>query len=146
MVTAEELRAALERAHEGDPAALIEAIPYAEFLGLNVVLDGDEILGHMRFSEHLIGNSLIPALHGGTIGAMMEWTAIMTVIMRSDVLRVPKTINITTEYLRTGRPEDVWARAELTKLGRRVANVRCFAWQSERDRPIAAANVHVLLA
>lgn len=139
------LREKLEQAHAGDPSALVKAIPYASFLGLGIELRDDEILGKMTFSEHLIGNSLIPALHGGTIGALLEWTGIISVIMRAENLTVPKTINITVEYLRTGRAKDVWAVAEMTKLGRRVANVRCLAWQDERERPIAAANMHFLV-
>jgi acyl-coenzyme A thioesterase PaaI-like protein len=51
--------------------------------------------------------------------------------------RLPKTIGLTVDYLRTGLPRDAYARAEITRTGRRYANVRAEAWQDNRDRPIA---------
>jgi acyl-coenzyme A thioesterase PaaI-like protein len=63
----------------------------------------------------------------------------------ADTLRVPKTINITVEYLRSGKPQDTFARCEITRQGRRVANVRVVAWQEDRAKPIAAATAHLLL-
>jgi len=129
----------------GDPAPLVEIIPYLGFLGISMGTSGEEIIGKLSFGEHLIGNSLLPALHGGTVGALLESTAIFTLLLKAETLRVPKTINITVEYLRTGHPQDTFARAEFTKIGRRIASVRAFAWQEERQRPIAAANAHFLL-
>ena len=49
-----------------------------------------------------------------------------------------KPINISTEYLRGGLPERLYARGEVVRAGRRVANVRIEAWQSDRDRPVAS--------
>ena len=60
-------------------------------------------------------------------------------------MTVPKTINITVEYLRSGKPQDTFARAVFTKHGRRVANVRAYAWQDDPTKPVAAANAHFLL-
>ena len=57
----------------------------------------------------------------------------------------PKTIDFTIDYLRSGRARDAYARAEVQKAGRRVANVRVEAWQDARDRPIAAAHGHFLM-
>ena len=59
---------------------------------------------------------------------------------------VPKTITITVDFLRSGRPEDTYAQGIITKRGRRVVNVRTEAWQGARDRPIAIANAHFLIA
>jgi len=42
-----------------DFQGLIDAVPYARWLGLTAALDGDELITTMKFSEHLIGN---PAL------------------------------------------------------------------------------------
>jgi acyl-coenzyme A thioesterase PaaI-like protein len=58
---------------------------------------------------------------------------------------VPKTINITVDYLRSARVADTYARAVITKHGRRVANVQVRAWQGDESRPIAAAHAHFLL-
>ncbi len=137
----ERLRAARE---QGDIDALARWVPYSEFLGITMETEGNSVRGKLTYADHLIGNSFIPALHGGTIGALLESTAIFTLLWQAESFKVPKTINLTIEYLRTGRPLDTFARAEFTKMGRRVANVRAFAWQTDPDRPIAAANMHLL--
>jgi len=128
-----------------NPNALVQVIPYARWLGISIDASGDDLIGQMRFSEHLIGNATIQALHGGTLGALLESTAVFKLLMEAETVTVPKTINITVEYLRTGKPQDVFARAEFTRHGRRVANVRAVAWQDDPDRPIAAATAHFLL-
>ena len=58
---------------------------------------------------------------------------------------MPKTINLTIQYLRPGKAEDTFARAVITKHGRRVANVRVEAFQSEPDKPIVIANGHFMV-
>ena len=55
---------------------------------------------------------------------------------------MPRTIDFTVDYLRTGLPRDAYARARITRLGRRYASVSVEAWQDERDRPFAAAIGH----
>ena len=60
-------------------------------------------------------------------------------------LPVPKTINITVDYLRSARVIDTHARATITKHGRRVANVQVRAWQADESKPVAAAHAHFLL-
>lgn len=125
---------------------LVQAMPYSRFLGISIETSNDELIGKLTYSDHLVGNAMIPALHGGTIGALLESTAIFTLMMKAETARLPKTINITVEFLRTGRAVDTFARAEFTRLGRRVASVRAFAWQEDRNKPIAAANAHFLVA
>jgi uncharacterized protein (TIGR00369 family) len=104
-----------------------------------------ELLGRLRYSQKLVGNPMLPALHGGAIGALMESTAIFELLLSAQTTVLPKTINITVEYLRSGRPVDTYAHAIVTKQGRRVANVRVHAWQAERERPIAFAHAHFLI-
>jgi len=140
------LRDALASVREtGDFTAIQEAIPYARFMGITAELVDGDVVGRMRYSDHLVGNPTIPALHGGTLGALMESTAIFKLLWDGETTAVPKTINITVEYLRGARAEDVFARAEFTRHGRRVANVRVFAYQDDPERPAAVATAHFLL-
>jgi uncharacterized protein (TIGR00369 family) len=130
---------------EGDFSPIVDAIPYNRFMGIGAEIVDDRVIGKLTFAAHLIGNAQIPALHGGTLGALLESTAIFELMWRADTARIPKTINITVEYLRSGKAMDTLARCDITKLGRRVANVRAIAWQDDPERPIAAAHANFLL-
>jgi uncharacterized protein (TIGR00369 family) len=138
--------ALFERArHTGDFSSLVDAVPCARFLGLSIEPVGDELHARLEFAPHLVGNSLLPALHGGTIGTLLESVAIFALLWESPAGGVPRTINVTIEYLRTARTVTTWARAEITRQGRRVATVRALAWQDDPSRPVAAANAHFLV-
>ena len=58
-----------------DWQALLERIPYARHLGLEVQRDDVGLVVHMPCREALIGNFMLPALHGGVLGALIELTA-----------------------------------------------------------------------
>lgn len=128
-----------------DWSVLGSVIPYAQLLGISADHSNGELLGVMRFSPSLIGNAAIPALHGGTIGALLESTAIFQLMWEAEAIVLPKTITLTVDYLRSGRALDTFARGILTRQGRRVANVRIEAWQDDRSRPIAVASAHFLV-
>ncbi|WP_395644895.1 PaaI family thioesterase [Terricaulis sp.] len=121
-------------------------VPYASFLGVRAELKGDELTLELPYAEHLIGNPLLPALHGGVVGALMELTALTQLTIASKSAKFPKTIDIGIDYLRSGRPIDTFARARVVKIGRRIANVQAEAWQNERGQPIAAMHGHFLMA
>ncbi len=140
------LRDRIAEARGGNFEGLPTLIPYARFLGLELSVVDDDIIGKMPYKPELIGNFMLPALHGGTIGAFLESTAVFKLLWSAETEQLPKIINITIEYLRSGKPADVYAQAFITKHGRRVVNVRMEAWQSERDRPIAIAHAHFLLS
>jgi uncharacterized protein (TIGR00369 family) len=127
-------------------ADAIARIPYARFLGLRAELKGDELTVIMPFSQHLVGNPMLPALHGGVVGALMEVTALTQLAIASKSERFPKTIDINIDYLRSGKPRDTFARARVIKIGRRIANVQAEAWQGERGQPIATLHGHFLTA
>lgn len=125
---------------------LRETIPYARFLGLTSTATGDELTVTMPFADRLIGNPLLPALHGGSTAALLELTAVAQVARLYPRLRLPRPINVTVAYLRSGKPLDVQARARISKAGRRVAHVEARAWQENEDQPIATLAAHFLIA
>lgn len=125
--------------------AFLASVPYIRFLGMTAELAGDEMTAVLPFSPHLIGNTHLPALHGGVIGAFLEMTALAQLSVVQETPRVHKTIDITIEYLRPGRSMTTYARADLRKVGRRIANVHVEAWQEARDNPIAALRGNFLL-
>jgi uncharacterized protein (TIGR00369 family) len=128
--------------------ALTDTVPYNRLLGVRFDRLGDELTGRMPFKPALIGNPVLPALHGGVTGSFLEITALMQLAWDQVLARMeeapvppfpamPKTIDITIDYLRPGLPREVFARASVQKAGRRVANLHVEAWQDSRARPIA---------
>ncbi len=130
---------------EAQVRARLHAAPFAKFFGVDLELRGDELTLVLPYREDLVGNVMLPALHGGVLGALLEIAALTTVSLRQRQDHLPKTIDITIDYLRSGRPVATYARAKVTRLGRRIASVRAEAWQFERADPIAALHGHFLL-
>ena len=130
----------------GDVGRLADAIPYAKWMGIAPENATGELLTRMRYRESLIGNTFLPAIHGGTLGAMLEMAAIFHLLWETETESVPKIVNITVDYLRSAGPRDVIAAARVTKQGRRMVNVFAEAWQDDRARPVASASAHFLIS
>ena len=128
-----------------DLQAIVDHIPYARFLGVRVDRKGSEITTVLPFSDMIIGNPVLPAIHGGAIGSFLELTSVIQLLYSTQLERLPKTVDISIDYLRSGKPIDTYGRAIVTRQGRRVANVRTEIWQEEFDKPIAACHGHFLL-
>ncbi|QMU58218.1 MAG: PaaI family thioesterase [Boseongicola sp.] len=144
-------------------AAIAGGIPYVQFLGIRFERRGDELTGVLGFDDKLIGNPMLPALHGGVTAAFLETTALIELGWQSlwaeiesgridaesldaDTMpRMPKTIDFTVDYLRTGLPRDAYARATINRSGRRYASVHVEAWQDNRSRLYAQATGHFLM-
>ncbi len=146
--------------------SIVEQIPFCENLGIKLDCLGNEITAHLPFKKDFIGNPAIPALHGGIIGSFLEITAIIQLswaifLERKDdkiklktpslevqdtiLQRIPKTIDITIDYLNSGRPVESFARAKINKIGRRYASVSVKSWQEEPNKPFAMASGHFLV-
>ncbi|PTQ75598.1 PaaI family thioesterase [Celeribacter persicus] len=138
-------------------ADLVARVPYISFMGFEFERRGDELTGVMPYRPDLIGNPMLPALHGGALAAFLEVTALISLSWSmawprieagdtGDILpKFPKTIDLTVDYLRSGLPRDSYARAEITRAGRRYASVRVEAWQDNRARPTVQAMGHFLM-
>ena len=114
---------------------IVDAIPYARFLGVTVERHDGALECVLPFREEIIGNPQLPAVHGGVIGAFLELTAFLHLLDESGTERAPKPITFSVDYLRSAGPATIRGRAEIFKLGRRIANVRVVAWQDDRTRP-----------
>lgn len=129
-----------------DTDALIAAVPYCAFLGVTArIAEGRLILG-MPFDPKLIGNPVLPAIHGGVIGSLLETAAIVQTVWATRGETLPKPVDITIDYLRSARAVASSASATLQRQGRRVVNVHAVMWQDDEAKPVAALRGHFLLA
>ncbi|MBV8046355.1 MAG: PaaI family thioesterase [Paludibacterium sp.] len=127
---------------------IIEAIPYARLMGVEFTEQDDEgaLLFTLPYAERNVGNTALPALHGGLIGGFMENAALIHLMWNRESVDLPKIVDFSLDYLRPGRPQTLYARCEITKQGKRVAHVLIEAWQDSPDKPVAVARAHFLLA
>ena len=143
--------------------ALVHGVPYIQFLGIEFDRRGDELTAVLPFADKLIGNPMIPAIHGGVTAAFLEVTAIIGLswaflwddiesgkldaeqLVAGQLPRLPKTIDFTVDYLRSGLPRDAYARAQINRSGRRYASVHVEAWQDNRHRAFAQGTGHFLM-
>ena len=123
-----------------------ELPPYARFLGITRRRAEDgELQFVMPFAETVLGRP--GYLHGGAIAGLLEFAAfgaIFEALGSGDDTTV-KPINVSVNFMRGGTDHDTFAAAMVTRLGNRVANVEAHAWQQDRAKPIAAAQMNVLL-
>jgi acyl-coenzyme A thioesterase PaaI-like protein len=139
---------------------LVSGVPYIAWLGIHFDRRGDELTAILPFDEKLIGNPALPALHGGATAAFLEVAAIIELAWgtlwdgmeggRVDpsthpAIILPKTIDFTVDYLRSGLPRDAYARARINRSGRRYASVHVEAWQDNRARLFAQGTGHFLM-
>src|ERR1700675_564630 len=129
-----------------DTTGLFANSPFARWLGIRDHDQGTE-QGTlvMPFSPKIIGNPILPAIHGGMTGAFLETTAIVGVTRELGAPALPKPIGLTINYLRSGRALDSYAKVSIVKQGRRVVAFEAQAWQDDPTRPIASAFGHFML-
>ena len=137
------INALVRQAHEtNNYDALIELIPYARLIGIECLRLGDDMVFRLPASKDNIGNPILPALHGGVIAGFMELAAAMHLLVFTGAPGLPKIIDFSLDYLRAGQFRDTYAKCQVWRQGRRVANVAITAWQSTPAEPIATARAH----
>ena len=119
--------------------------PYAKLLGLSTSRAGSETLWVMPFREEVVGRPGF--LHGGAIAGLLEFAALGTLFeaLGAETGVTVKPINVTVQFTRGGIEHETYAAATVTRLGKRVANVEAHAWQDDRSKPIASAQMNVML-
>ena len=128
-----------------DIAALLAAVPYCAWLGVTASVEDGRVVLAMPFTGKLVGNPVIPAIHGGVIGSLLETAAIVQAVWETKASAFPKPVDVTIDYLRTGRAVTSYASARLARQGRRVVNVHALMWQEDEAKPVAALRGHFLL-
>jgi len=122
--------------------------PYAQALGIAIDHDedGNPVL-FVDFSERILGRPGF--LHGGAMSGLMEMAAVAA--LRAEMERRGekmkfKPVNVQVEFMRGGTEQRTFAMGTVTRAGRRVALVNAEAWQDDRTKPIALAQMKILLS
>jgi uncharacterized protein (TIGR00369 family) len=123
----------------------LSPIPYVEYLGIRFAPDSERPLFRMPFQAKLIGNPILPAVHGGVVAGFAETAATLHLIQTLKGAKFPKSIDFSMDYLRSCRPEETFAQCEVVRVGARVALVQVRCWQKSPDYPITVARAQFLL-
>ena len=122
--------------------------PYARALGIEIdhVEHGMPVLA-VEFSDRIQGRPGF--LHGGALSGLMEMAAVAALqaelARRGDAMKL-KPVNVAVEFMRGGTDQTTYAIGKVTRSGRRVAVVNAEAWQDDPAKPIALAQMKVLLS
>lgn len=122
--------------------------PYATALGIHIDReeDGTPVLA-VEFSDRMMGRPGF--LHGGAMSGLMEMAAVAALRAemerRGENMRL-KPVNVQVEFMRGGTQQVTYALGNVTRAGRRVALVNAEAWQDDRSKPIALAQMKILLS
>lgn len=124
---------------------IISGSPFGRFLSIETQVDERGVLAILPPRHTLIGNTSIPALHGGAIAAFLEIACLLQLAHETGTTAPARTIDFSVEYLRPGRPEATFARARVRRIGRRVATVHAEAWQRDEAAPVCLVQCHFRL-
>jgi uncharacterized protein (TIGR00369 family) len=120
--------------------------PYAQTMGFTASRDeAGRLVLTMDYSQDVRGRPGF--VHGGALAGLMETIAYMTL---SDALGEEdrpqlKPVNVTATYMRGAVEAPTHARATIERLGRRVANIEAIAWQDDPAKPVAMAQMNVMI-
>jgi len=128
----------------GAPSILLP--PYATGLGmvLDHFEDGVPVLG-CDYNERTRGR---PGFwHGGALCGLLEMAAIVAVQAHPYAQnRRIKPVNVAVQFMRGGVEHRTFAMGRIARIGRKLVNVTAEAWQEDRSRLLAMAQINVILA
>ncbi len=122
--------------------------PYADALGIDIDHDedGNPVL-FFDYSDRVAGRPGF--LHGGAMSGLMEMACMAALRAemerRGETMRL-KPVNVQVEFMRGGTEQRTFAMGSVTRAGRRVALVNAECWQDDRAKPIALAQMKILLS
>lgn len=121
--------------------------PYAAALGIGIDPGEEAPVLWFDYSERVSGRPGF--LHGGAMSGLMEMAAIAALQAeldrRGERMRL-KPVNVAVEFMRGGTEQRTYASGTVTRAGRRVALVNATCWQDDPAKPIALAQMKVLLS
>jgi len=127
---------------------MLGLIPFTRHLGIRLIEAGPagETIFHLPFDTRVIGNLMLPAVHGGVLASFMEAAALTTVYAMENQDRLPKLVDFSIDYLSSAGPHDLYSTCEILRQGKRIAAVGIRCWQRDRNAPVTLGRAHILFA
>ena len=119
--------------------------PFSSWLGVSAILEEDQLCLHLPFAEHLIGNEMIRAIHGGVMASFLECTASAVFSQMIGSTALLRALNSDVVFLRSTSDRGTYANAKILRHGRRLATLEVNAWQDDVNRPVANGRFNFLV-
>lgn len=121
--------------------------PYVDFLNVHqqAQIDAGPVF-RMPYKPELIGNPVLPALHGGVLAGFGETAMVLHLLATNPTLAaIPRSVDFAIAYMRSAKPIDTFAQSTTVRQGNRVALVMVSLWQDDPSRPVVQARGHFLM-
>lgn len=121
--------------------------PYVDFLNVHqqAQIDAGPVF-RMPYKPELIGNPVLPALHGGVLAGFGETAMVLHLLAtNADLAGIPRSVDFAIAYMRSAKPIDTFAQSTTVRQGNRVALVMVSLWQDDPSRPVVQARGHFLM-
>lgn len=121
--------------------------PYVDFLNVHQQpqIDAGPVF-RMPYKPELIGNPVLPALHGGVLAGFGETAMVLHLLATNPTLAaIPRSVDFAIAYMRSAKPIDTFAQSTTVRQGNRVALVMVSLWQDDPSRPVVQARGHFLM-
>ncbi len=121
--------------------------PYVDFLNVHQQpqIDAGPVF-RMPYKAELIGNPVLPALHGGVLAGFGETAMVLHLLATNPTLAaIPRSVDFAIAYMRSAKPIDTFAQSTTVRQGNRVALVMVSLWQDDPSRPVVQARGHFLM-
>ena len=117
-----------------------ELIPFNKWVGIQLLeIERGRLTARVPFRDVLIGDPTRPAIHGGVISTLVDTVgggAVFTLVQAHTGDKVA-TIDLRVDYLLPGRPADLFAEAQVIRVGNRVGVASIEVTQEGAEGPIA---------
>ncbi|HYR26590.1 MAG TPA: hotdog domain-containing protein [Aquabacterium sp.] len=120
--------------------------PYVDFLNIHqqAQVDAGPVF-RLPFKPELVGNPMLPALHGGVLAGFGETAMLLHLKSHNPDIDVPRSVDFAIAYMRSAKPIDTYAQCSTVRQGNRVALAQVSIWQDDPQRPVANARGHFLM-
>lgn len=103
-------------------------------------LDGDRVRIRAPYRDDLVGDPETGVLAGGLVTTLLDHVGGLAVWVALGAYRPVATLDLRVDYMRAAVPRrDLLAQARCYRLTRNIGFVRAWAFETDPDDPVAAA-------
>lgn len=120
-------------------------VPYLKHLGFEIGYQEQNLVFRLPFSDKLIGNTKVPAIHGGVIGCFSQESMRVFSYLKLELPHLPRLVDFSLDYLLMAKSEAMYAQVNFIKTGKRISALDCKIWQEDFSKLIISSRANILM-